>query len=319
MEGKEGVMCTPVQTSSRRTASPGEGRYKQVFLTSPGLRKDLPGSIECTPEVLRSLVSPPPGFGEHSPEQFLLMNTSRRLEYVDVQTDKQAKLREMIEGYVERTQGVGMNSTIEALLLSLGSSPCVSTSSAQTDDSLLESELSARLYDIHSLRAHINSLAHTHSEAIKSLHSSYKTQIQQLTAENQRFTQDLQQKLTFTEEKLRNLIQISGLNPENLQICPKCEDLKAKLVDLTDKLVISQDYIRKKALNFTQNPAFTVQNGRELRSIVHKQVIFIEEMLQNGDFENIKEEFLKLPYMLKPIFDQLREFEREFLVEIAAK
>jgi DNA repair exonuclease SbcCD ATPase subunit len=65
---------------------------------------------------------------------------------------------------------------------------------------------------------------------------------------------------------------------------------------------------------------------KELRSQVHKKIISIEMHLQDlssnyeaGRFQQMKDAFLELPYLLKPLFDVLRENERgpAHLVQVA--
>jgi hypothetical protein len=56
-------------------------------------------------------------------------------------------------------------------------------------------------------------------------------------------------------------------------------------------------------------------NGRELRMSIHKQICdietdFIELSPNQQSFETIKEKYLQLPYLLKPIFDLTKQFEK---------
>lgn len=71
-----------------------------------------------------------------------------------------------------------------------------------------------------------------------------------------------------------------------------------------------------------QSLEFT-QSGREMRQKVHQQVVKIEEMMNTLQanipaLEALRDEYLQLPYLLKPLFDQLKSYERHFSEEIAA-
>jgi hypothetical protein len=57
------------------------------------------------------------------------------------------------------------------------------------------------------------------------------------------------------------------------------------------------------------------KNGRELRISIHKQICeietdFIELTANQENFERIKAKYLKLPYLLKPIFDLTKQYEK---------
>lgn len=72
----------------------------------------------------------------------------------------------------------------------------------------------------------------------------------------------------------------------------------------------------------TQSVEFT-QSGREIRQKVHQQVVRIEEMMNDLQattpaVEPVREEYLQLPYLLKPLFDQLKSYERHFTTETSA-
>ena len=61
------------------------------------------------------------------------------------------------------------------------------------------------------------------------------------------------------------------------------------------------------------------QTGRELRSAVHKKICEVEADFMDLGFQDervkkIMEKFLELPYLLKPLFDLLKEYERKELV-----
>lgn len=301
---------TPIQLRF----SPAPALSRHIFLTTPGLKGEVLGSVECTPELLRTLVSPPPGF-EHSSEEVQFGSTTRRLEYVDTAQEEHGKLAKAVKEYVGKTEGLTLESPVRRLMESLGlnSSPAISSAGTQTEDDLLQGELKARLDDIQSLRSHITSITTAHSEALKSLHSSYKTHISQLQAQANQTLSALQHQLTATEAQLRNataVLKTKGVDCSvDLSICSNCEALTARLAAVSDQLVTSQDYIRKKALGGEQPLMYEVK-GREMRTAVHKQVILVEEMLQTQDTQRLKEEFLKLPYLLKPLFDQLRDYER---------
>jgi len=63
-------------------------------------------------------------------------------------------------------------------------------------------------------------------------------------------------------------------------------------------------------------PMIKGRPGRELRMSVHKQVIEIEQAFNNvssisPEIEEIKRMFLELPYLLKPIFDLMKEYEQQ--------
>lgn len=61
------------------------------------------------------------------------------------------------------------------------------------------------------------------------------------------------------------------------------------------------------------------QTGRELRSAVHKKICEVEADFMDLGFQDekvkkIMEKFLELPYLLKPLFDLLKEYEKKELV-----
>ena len=76
------------------------------------------------------------------------------------------------------------------------------------------------------------------------------------------------------------------------------------------------------------------QPGRELRSAVHKKIIEVEAEFMDLDSiikslpeltraetgvliekaKTITEKFLELPYLLKPLFDLLKEYEKKELI-----
>ena len=65
------------------------------------------------------------------------------------------------------------------------------------------------------------------------------------------------------------------------------------------------------------------QSGREVRQKVHQQVVKVEEMMNDLQastpaLETVRDEYLQLPYLLKPLFDQLKSYERHFIAETAA-
>lgn len=319
------LLCTPLPrptASSFCSLTPLQLRFsptpvlsRHIFLTTPGLKGDLPGSVECTPELLRTLVSPPPGFEgkELSPDELQFSSTTRRLEYLDSQ-EESGKLAKAVREYVGRTEGLTLESPVRRLMESLeGTWNCgLFAASTQTDEDLLQTELTARLEDIGSLRSHITSITTAHSEALQSLHSSYTARMLQLQTQTSQTTAQLQIQLTAAQAKLRNataLLSTTGLDSStDLSICVNCETLTSKLAAVSDQLAISQDYIRKKALG-EQSCLYEVK-GRELRTAVHRQVVLVEELLPSTESETLKEEFLKLPYLLKPLFDLLRDYER---------
>ena len=61
------------------------------------------------------------------------------------------------------------------------------------------------------------------------------------------------------------------------------------------------------------------QTGRELRSAVHKKICEVEADFMDLGFQDdrikiIMEKFLELPYLLKPLFDLLKEYEKKELL-----
>jgi hypothetical protein len=59
--------------------------------------------------------------------------------------------------------------------------------------------------------------------------------------------------------------------------------------------------------------------GRELRSAVHKKICeieadFLDLSLQDDKVKMIMEKFLELPYLLKPLFDLLKDYEKKELI-----
>lgn len=61
------------------------------------------------------------------------------------------------------------------------------------------------------------------------------------------------------------------------------------------------------------------QTGRELRSAVHKKICeveadFIDLDSQDERVKKLLEKFLELPYLLKPLFDLLKEYEKKELI-----
>lgn len=320
------LLCTPLPrptaspfcslTPLQLRFSPTPVLSRHIFLTTPGLKRELPGSVECTPELLRALVSPPPGFEgkEQSPDELQFGSTTRRLEYVDSQ-EESGKLAKAVREYVSRTEGLTLESPVRRLLESLGAtwSAGLLAASTQTEEDSLQTELSARLDDIRSLRSHITSITTAHSEALKSLHSSYTARILQLQTQASQATSQLQVLLTATQTQLRNataLLRTTGLDSStDLSICVNCQTLTSKLAAVSDQLATSQDYIRKKALGGEQTCLYEVK-GREMRTAVHRQVVLVEELLPSAQSQTLTEEFLKLPYLLKPLFDLLRDYER---------
>lgn len=63
------------------------------------------------------------------------------------------------------------------------------------------------------------------------------------------------------------------------------------------------------------------QSGRELRQKVHLQVVKIEEMMNEMQgilpgIEPLREQYLQLPYLLKPIFDLLKNYEKKWINDV---
>ena len=61
------------------------------------------------------------------------------------------------------------------------------------------------------------------------------------------------------------------------------------------------------------------QNGRELRSAVHRKICeieadFLDLGLQDEKVKIIMDKFLELPYLLKPLFDLLKDYEKKELI-----
>ncbi|CAG9313330.1 unnamed protein product [Blepharisma stoltei] len=79
--------------------------------------------------------------------------------------------------------------------------------------------------------------------------------------------------------------------------------------------LISQTCVfAKEALEL--KPTIKGRPGREMRMSVHKQVIEIEQALNDltsltSEVQEIKRMFLELPYLLKPMFDLMKEYEQQ--------
>ena len=78
----------------------------------------------------------------------------------------------------------------------------------------------------------------------------------------------------------------------------KCQESNEKTVNLTQ-------FIK-------QIPEF---NGREIRMMIHKKIIdvetdFNELAASQENFEIIKGKYLELPYLLKPMFDMTKQYEK---------
>jgi hypothetical protein len=82
------------------------------------------------------------------------------------------------------------------------------------------------------------------------------------------------------------------------------------------RVAAEKEILTQKVLAFAEILSILPEvNGRELRMSIHRQICeietdFIELPPTQQNFENLKEKFLQLPYLLKPIFDLTKQFEK---------
>ena len=82
------------------------------------------------------------------------------------------------------------------------------------------------------------------------------------------------------------------------------------------RVAAEKEILTQKVLAFAEILSILPEvNGRELRMSIHRQICeietdFIELPPTQQNFENLKDKFLQLPYLLKPIFDLTKQFEK---------
>lgn len=113
-------------------------------------------------------------------------------------------------------------------------------------------------------------------------------------------------------------IRSKGKNIKELQ-----ESIQFLTVKLSENFKLGAEH--EMALQKIENFAFVLNfipevNGRDLRMSIHRKICEIEtdfiELAPNVEsFETIKEKYLQLPYLLKPIFDLTKQYEKT-LVEL---
>jgi hypothetical protein len=200
--------------------------------------------------------------------------------------------------------------------------------------------------EINSLKV-ANSLFEDKFSSIKSLTelaSEIKNkdkQIQDLVSENRElslnriFTQKI---VTELENNIGNkLIEIKRLEQQakeltqKFKLC-KCVSVSQETPKKPDQLketelktsddtkIISELLKEKKKKESLQEFLHAIPeiNGRELRISIHKKICeietdFIELAANQENFEIIKVKYLQLPYLLKPIFDLTKQYEKSII------
>lgn len=121
---------------------------------------------------------------------------------------------------------------------------------------------------------------------------------------------------------------------KKLEKCEKCEEkgqtvkeMELSIQFLTmkvnegSKVTVEQEVVAQKLMGVAEVLNFIPDvNGRDLRMSIHRKICEIEtdfiELAPNHDsFETIKAKYLQLPYLLKPIFDLTKQYEK-YLVEL---
>ena len=114
---------------------------------------------------------------------------------------------------------------------------------------------------------------------------------------------------------LRELGQTTHLLINSLKsVCKSNSPWSQQVAELVSKLANKVEVICKNSKQLLDN-----QEGKQLRTQVHKHIIEIEKKfleLEETDpaTEEIKKLFLELPLLLKPLFDQNKKFENQFFI-----
>lgn len=171
-------------------------------------------------------------------------------------------------------------------------------------------------------------------------------QIQELSSENQELnknriqTQRILSQMQMDIENKATIIKTLAKTIDNEKIkencCNKCLEKDAEIAhksesirELTERCQILTSKFAENIKVLSEKSAdserlMTIKeslglipeiNGRELRISIHKKICEIEtdfiELIPNPDnFEIIKMKYLQLPYLLKPIFDLTKQYEK---------
>lgn len=164
-------------------------------------------------------------------------------------------------------------------------------------------------------------------------------QIQELLLEikdlntNRVYSQHLMGQMQMDIENKNKILKNLPKNSENpSRPCEKCIEKDKAIKEmtyhcqvLTTKLAENIKLLSDRPSDLEKNNllqallnAIPEINGRELRISIHKKIIEIEtdfnELPANPDnFEIIKMKYLQLPYLLKPIFDLTKQYEKSMV------
>ena len=129
--------------------------------------------------------------------------------------------------------------------------------------------------------------------------------IEDLISENRELNKNRILTQRIISDMQKEILQKSKNFEEN---CKVCAEKSQKFVNssISEKKILEMQELVKKIPD---------KNGRELRISIHKQICeietdFIELTANQENFERIKAKYLKLPYLLKPIFDLTKQYEK---------
>ena len=155
----------------------------------------------------------------------------------------------------------------------------------------------------------------------------------------QRLLNQMQQDIEVKANNIKKLEKLVENNNNQTDLCIKCKEKDHELRIKTENAKELNDQLEGLAIKLAESikiisdKSYDLQkissiqevltsmpeiNGRELRISIHKKICeietdFIELSANQENFEIIKMKYLQLPYLLKPIFDLTKQYEKSLM------